>query len=140
LPTEAEWEYACRAGTTTTFHTGNNLTTQQANYNGNEPYNDNAKGVFLKCTQPVGSYAPNAWGLYDMHGNVMEFCSDYFHRAYQNDFATNPQGPSSGSHAIVRGGAWDFPAFRCRSADRIGFEIIYDNVQNDLGFRLAADL
>lgn len=74
LPTEAEWEYACRAGTTTPFHTGDNLATAQANYDGNYTYNKNAKGKFINKTTPVGNYASNAWGLYDMHGNVWEWC------------------------------------------------------------------
>lgn len=75
LPTEAEWEYACKAGSDTPFNTGNNLTTNQANYDGNYPYNGNATGSYRQKTSPVGSFAPNAWGLYDMHGNVWEWCS-----------------------------------------------------------------
>ena len=78
LPTEAEWEYACRAGSSTPFNTGNNLSTSQANYNGNYPYNNNAKGIYLEKTKEVGSFAPNAWGLYDMHGNVCEWCGDWY--------------------------------------------------------------
>jgi formylglycine-generating enzyme required for sulfatase activity len=70
LPTEAEWEYACRAGTTTPFSTGNNITTNQANYNGKYPYNNNAAGVYRGKTWDVGSGTPNPWGLYNMHGNV----------------------------------------------------------------------
>ncbi|TAG04865.1 MAG: TIR domain-containing protein, partial [Cytophagia bacterium] len=82
LPTEAEWEYACRAGTTTPFFTGANLTTSQANYHGDYPYNGNAKGIFRGGTTEVGSFPPNAWGLYDMHGNVWEWCQDYYTADY----------------------------------------------------------
>ncbi|MBN2090010.1 formylglycine-generating enzyme family protein, partial [candidate division KSB1 bacterium] len=77
LPTEAEWEYACRAGTTTPFNTGENLTTNQANYAGNYPYKNFPKGRYIGHTTPVGNYPPNAWGLYDMHGNVWEWCLDW---------------------------------------------------------------
>ena len=92
LPTEAEWEYACRAGTTTPFNTGNNITTDQASYNGEYPYNNNAEGEYDGIT-PVGSFAPNAWGLYDMHGNVSEWCWDYA-GDYSAQAQTNPKGPA----------------------------------------------
>ena len=78
LPTEAEWEYACRARSSTPFNTGYNLTTAQANYYGNYPYNNNQKGIYKENTVPVNSFAPNAWGLYNMHGNVWEWCSDWY--------------------------------------------------------------
>ena len=137
LPTEAEWEYACRAGTTTPFYTGNNLTTSQANYNGNYPYNNNAKGTYLERTQPVGSYAPNAWGLYDMHGNVFEWCNDWY-GDYKTDAVTNPQGPSSGSSRVLRGGGHIYYASKCRSASR------YNKLPHDTyfyyGFRMAKSL
>jgi len=117
LPTEAEWEYACRAGTTTPFNTGHNLTTSQANYDGSLPYNNNAKGVYRKKTMPVGSFAPNAWGLYDMHGNVGEWCSDWYGN-YTSDAKTNPTGPISGSYRALRGGSWYCISQNCRSANR----------------------
>lgn len=117
LPTEAEWEYACRARTTTPFNTGNNLTTAQANYNGNYPYNNNAKGEYREKTMPVGSFAPNAWGLYDMHGNVWEWCSDWYDD-YPTSAQTNPKGPASGSCRVYRGGCWYCLAIYCRSAYR----------------------
>ena len=91
LPTEAEWEYACRAGTTTPFNTGDNLTTSQANYDGEYPYNDNPKGENRKKTLTVGSFEPNAWGLHDMHGNVWEWCSDWYD-IYPTDAVRNPKG------------------------------------------------
>jgi len=121
LPTEAEWEYACRAGSATVlpFNTGDNLTTQQANYNGYISYNGNAFGVYRLKTVPVGSFAPNAWGLYDMHGNVCEWCSDWY-AYYSNASQTDPKGPASGIRKILRGGSWCARAGRCRSAFRDG--------------------
>ena len=137
LPTEAEWEYACRAGTPTPFHTGNNLTTTQANYNGDNPYNNNAKGTYLQRTQPVGSYAPNAWGLYDMYGNVWEWCNDRS-GDYGTGAVSNPQGPSSGSSRVLRGGSWNDGATYCRSAYRYFYSPGYRHYH--IGFRMAASL
>ena len=137
LPTEAEWEYACRAGTTTPFNTGANLTTSQANYNGNYPYNSNVKETYLKRTQPVGSYAPNAWGLYDMHGNVWEWCSDWYGN-YSTSAVTNPQGSDSGLFRVLRGGSWNYSARFCRSANR--YIISPLNRDYYYGFRLASSL
>ena len=137
LPTEAEWEYACRAGTTTPFNTGNNLTTAQANYNGNQPYNGNPAGTYLGRTQPVGSYAPNARGLYDMHGNVYEWCNDW-HNSYGTAAVTNPTGPSTGWARIIRGGSWRADAFMCRSA--VHSYNIPNRPSDDLGFRMAMSL
>jgi formylglycine-generating enzyme required for sulfatase activity len=117
LPTEAEWEYACRAGTTTPFSTGSNITTSQANYDGNYPYNNNATGTYRERTTPVGSFAANAWGLYDMHGNVWEWCWDWF-GTYSSGVQTDPVGASSGSNRVFRGGGWDFSAVVARSAVR----------------------
>jgi sulfatase modifying factor 1 len=117
LPTEAEWEYACRAGTTTPFNTGNNLTTAHANYDGNYPYNNNPKGIYREKTMPVGSFAPNAWGLYDMHGNVWEWCSDWY-GDYSTSAQTNPKGSESGSYRVYRGGSLIIDAQYCRSASR----------------------
>ena len=111
LPTEAEWEYACRAGTTTAFNTGAKLSTSQANYKGNE------KERHLQHTEPVGTNAPNAWGLYDMHGNVLEWCNDWYGN-YSKAAVTNPQGPSKGLGRVMRGGCCASDAMRCRSAYR----------------------
>jgi len=107
LPTEAEWEYACRAGSTTPYNTGVNLTINQANFSDN----------LLRKTQPVGSYPSNAWGLNDMHGNVEEWCSDVY-GAYDTGSQINPTGASSGFTFVVRGGRYDYNADRCRSAFR----------------------
>src|SRR5262249_4711820 len=97
LPTEAEWEYACRAGTTTPFHFGDSLSAKQANFNGNFPYGDAGKGPYLRQTAKVGSYLPNAWGLYDMHGNVAEWCADWYDPAYyKHSPREDPRGPAKG--------------------------------------------
>ncbi|MDR1072953.1 MAG: SUMF1/EgtB/PvdO family nonheme iron enzyme [Treponema sp.] len=117
LPTEAEWEYACRAGTTAPFYTGNNITTNQANYNGNYPYNGNPKGEYRKKTLNVGGGMPNAWGLYDMHGNVYEWCWDWY-GAYEGGAQTDPSGAAAGSHRVARGGSWSSHAQYLRSAHR----------------------
>jgi formylglycine-generating enzyme len=117
LPTEAEWEYAARGGTSTPFNTGNNLTTSQANYNGNNPYNNNMKGEYRKKTMPVGSFAANSLGLFDMHGNVWEWCSDLY-GDYSASAQTDPKGATSGKSRVRRGGGWNDRALRCRAAYR----------------------
>jgi len=134
LPTEAEWEYACRAGTTTPFNTGNNLTTSQANYDGSFPYNNNGKGEFRVKIMPAGSFRPNKWGLFDMHGNVSEWCNDWF-GDYPINAQTDPQGPVLGKRKISRGGGWMYNALRCRSADRGSDYPASRNCHR--GFRLA---
>jgi len=137
LPTEAEWEYACRAGTTTPFNTGNNLTTSQANYNGNFPYNNNPKGENRAKTVPVGTFAANAFGLFDMHGNAWEWVNDWFENYSTKATAqTNPQGPSSGKFRVYRGGGWDLIAQFCRSARRRYQEP--DRRFNYMGFRVVS--
>jgi formylglycine-generating enzyme required for sulfatase activity len=135
LPTEAEWEYACRAGTTTPFNTGENLTSSQANYFGFDPYNNNPKGEFRRKTLPVGSFNPNAWGLYDMHGNVWEWCNDWDGN-YPSSAQINPKGPSFGSARIIRGGNWVSPANNCRSAERRNSPSILRTAGT--GFRLVS--
>jgi formylglycine-generating enzyme required for sulfatase activity len=117
LPTEAEWEFACRAGTTTPFSTGNNITTSQANYDGNNPYNNNAKGEYREKTTPVGTFAPNPWGLYDMHGNVFEWCYDWY-GDYSSGSQTDPVGAVSGAYRVIRGGSWNAYGQLLRSANR----------------------
>jgi formylglycine-generating enzyme required for sulfatase activity len=134
LPSEAEWEYACRAGTTTPFCTGDNITTSQANYDGNIPYNKNARGVYREKTTPVGSFLPNRWGLFDMHGNVDEWCWDWYGE-YPESALTNPSGSSSGSGRIKRGGRWGSLGHYLRSADR-NYDISSYRLY-DLGFRLV---
>jgi formylglycine-generating enzyme required for sulfatase activity len=117
LPSEAEWEHACRAGTTTPFHTGHTISTDQANYDGNHTYAGGPKGVFRETTTAAGSFAPNAWGVHDVHGNVWEWCADWYGE-YPKGAARDPTGPARGEKRIVRGGCWiNFPAV-CRSANR----------------------
>ncbi|MEY3323162.1 MAG: hypothetical protein RLZZ417_2745 [Bacteroidota bacterium] len=117
LPTEAEWEYACRAGTTTPFYLGKNITTDQVNYNGNRPYNKNPKGENRQRTLPVGYFEPNSWGLYDMHGNVAEWCSDWYLQKAEdeNNDSTYMQDSTDKN---LRGGSWCLPGSINRSAKR----------------------
>jgi formylglycine-generating enzyme required for sulfatase activity len=108
LPTEAEWEYACRAGTTTPSHFGEMLNGRQANYDGNEPYGTKEKGPSLGRTCAVGSYPPNQFGLYDMHGNVWEWCRDWYGPFYYEESPPrDPPGPATDKFRVVRGGSFD---------------------------------
>lgn len=127
LPTEAEWEYACRAGTTTPFYFGSQLNGTQANCDGTFPYGMSAKGPNLKETTPVGKYmdkCPHPWGLCDVHGNVFEWCSDWFERDYyKRSPTTDPRcEDSEEKYPVVRGGAWNVDGAFCRAAFRGGFE------------------
>lgn len=138
LPTEAQWEYACRAGTTTPFNTGNYLTNLQAVYLWQSPYNGGTNTVTTNPTEPkaVGMYPANTWGLYDMHGNVYEWCSDW-EGHYPTTPQTNPTGPEldRGGGRVFRGGCWYCEAENCRSARRhnAGSEYKFDI----LGFRVV---
>jgi formylglycine-generating enzyme required for sulfatase activity len=140
LPSEAEWEYACRAGTTTPFYFGETITTDLANYDGEEPRALRSKGIFRKETTDVGSFPPNAFGLYDMHGNVWEWCQDWHNsKYYANSPSENPRGPEKGTERVVRGGSWEDDARFCRAASRRyaggpGARFY------DLGFRLVRHL
>jgi formylglycine-generating enzyme required for sulfatase activity len=134
LPTEAEWEYAARAGTTTAFSTGTCLSTDQANYNGNDPQQGCPKGRYRRTTVKVGSFAPNAWGVYDTIGNVWEWTWDWYD-AYLGVAATDPVGAGGGWYRVDRGGSWSSNAQYCRSADRYYNDPGYRS--GDLGFRLA---
>jgi formylglycine-generating enzyme required for sulfatase activity len=137
LPTEAEWEYACRGGASEyqVFHYGNSLSSRQANFNGNYPY-EVAKGPYLERTSQVGSYEPNRFGLYDMHGNVWEWCSDWYDKdCYKKSPPRDPAGPAEGSSRVIRGGSWDCFGQRCRSAWRNGIEPA--NRFEYLGFRVV---
>jgi formylglycine-generating enzyme required for sulfatase activity len=136
LPTEAEWEYACRAGTTTPFSTGNTLLSSQANYNENWPNADRENELIRRKTIPVGRYAPNPWGLHDMHGSVWEWCNDWYGE-YLSGEQINPKGPAKGVRRICRGGSWDNNMYACRSACRnYAFP---DKGFGHIGFRLVSD-
>ena len=117
LPPEAEWAYACRAGTDTPFAFGNCLSTDQANYDGSNPLPGCPKGRYREKTVPVAGFAPNAWGLYDMHGNVYEWCQDW-KGAYPTGAVTDPKVFPSGLRRVYRGGSWYFYASYCRSSYR----------------------
>jgi uncharacterized protein (TIGR02996 family) len=138
LPSEAEWEYACRAGTTTLFHFGNSLTSDQANIDGNLPEGKASRGVYLARTSAAGSYPGNAFGLCDMHGNVWEWCADWFdENYYPHSPETDPAGPPGGTMRSLRGGAWYYPARICRSAYRYRYDPHARH--KDFGFRVALD-
>jgi formylglycine-generating enzyme required for sulfatase activity len=141
LPSEAEWEYAARAGTTTPFWWGASITTNQANYNGNCTYaGGGTKGEYREATVPVGSFEANPWGLFNVHGNVLEWCEDVWHFNYTgapNDGSPWLQGGDV-DRRVVRGGSWgSFPQI-LRSAFRI--RGISDDRGSSLGFRLARSL
>ena len=138
LPTEAEWEYACRAGTDTPFFFENCLSTDQANYDGNYPYKGCPKGEYREKPTPVGSFPPNEFGLYDMHGNVFEWCEDDWHGSYKGapvDGSAWIGRPERGGYRVLRGGSWIDFAGNCRSANRNRFTPVSRNYF--LGFRLT---
>jgi formylglycine-generating enzyme required for sulfatase activity len=155
LPTEAEWEYACRAGTTTVFAFGNTLSSRQANFNGAFPYGGADKGPYLRKTAKVGSYPPNAWGLYDMHGNVAEWCADWYDPDYyRHSPKVDPKGPANGVlptgykdwqtpgegqfYRVARGGCWVDEARGCRSAYR--FRAMPHEPYRLIGFRVVCEV
>ena len=136
LPTEAEWEFACRAGTTTPFSFGDSISPDDANYNGNVHYGNGAGSQFRVATTPVDTFKPNPWGLYDMHGNVWQWCGDWYAQ-YPDGDASDPAGPAQGAVRVVRGGSWaDVPRFlrsACRettppdkAAIHIGFRVVLE--------------
>src|SRR5690242_12425397 len=141
LPTESEWEYACRAGTTTAVYYGNRLLSGMANFNGTNEYDAaigaiaNPSGVYHEQTTAVGSYEPNAWGLCDMCGNVFEWCQDWF-GSYPAGPVTDPQGTDNGEHTrVVRGGGWDDDGQYCRSSQRA--RILPISMAPNVGFRIV---
>ncbi len=139
LPTEAEWEYACRSGTTTPFYFGQEANGRQANCDGSHPYGTGRGGPFIQRTCRVGQYAANAWGLYDMHGNVWEWCAD--------DWTPDHVGASSDGTArtvpgakerVMRGGAWNNHAGHCRAAYRADYSPLTRDAS--VGFRVCCHL
>ena len=139
LPSESQWEYACRAGTTTPFYFGETITPELVNYDGNYTYGDEPKGEYRKKTTSVGEFPPNAFGLYDMHGNVWEWCADDFHENYNG-------APTDGSvwlngdkdKSCLRGGSWNGNPSNCRSAYRLDYDR-RDGHDDIIGFRLVCD-
>jgi formylglycine-generating enzyme required for sulfatase activity len=138
LPSEAEWEYACRAGTKTPFYFGATISPDVVNYDGDCPYGNAPKGVYRETTTDVGSFPANSFGLYDLHGNVWEWCQDTWHENYQG--APNDGSPwlNDNNSRLRRGGSWLFNAWNSRSAFR-GKETP-DCRGNYIGFRLALPL
>ena len=141
LPTEAEWEYACRAGTTTPFYFGNTISTDQANYDGNRAYGNGPRGAYRGKTTPVGTFPPNAFGLYDMHGNVWEWCSDpYSETYYVQSQIENPKGPKTGTlGGVVRGGGWYYGPWHSRSTARDRYTSV-DRFNYHFGFRVVCEV
>jgi formylglycine-generating enzyme required for sulfatase activity len=142
LPTEAQWEYACRAGTTTATAFGDQLSSKQANFQG-KPYNGAEPGPSLHRAAPVGSYPANAWGLHDMHGNTFEWCRDWYHRKLPGGVDPDlhdAQGSATRSEhgdisRVRRGGCWADEGWPCRSAFRLRFEP--ERRYDHIGFRVA---
>jgi formylglycine-generating enzyme required for sulfatase activity len=136
LPTEAEWEYVCRAGTQTPFTTGGHITVDQANVDGRFPYAGSAATASYDKTRPAGSFAPNPWGLYDVHGNVWEWTNDWY-GPYDSRADTDPKGPDAGTVRVIRGGSWRFDANSARCALR--YTHSPQDKGSSLGFRLVAE-
>jgi formylglycine-generating enzyme required for sulfatase activity len=130
LPTEAEWEYACRAGTTKRFCFGDD----EADLKEYAWYDKYSQAK----THPVGQLKPNAWGIYDMHGNAWEWCQDRYGE-YSSEPDPDPKGPSFGEHRVVRGGSWTFNASSARVSG-IRYKLTPDTRRSDTGFRVARDL
>lgn len=136
LPSEAEWEYACRAGTTTPFYFGETLTTDLANYVGEHVYRAGPKGIYRHETSEVGSFPPNAFGLHDMHGNVWEWCADAWHDDYVGAPADGKAWEGrAGAPRALRGGGWHDPPDLCRSAARL--KALPQEGEDFFGFRVA---
>ncbi len=144
LPSEAQWEYACRAGTTTPFHFGDTISPELANYRGDFAYADGPQGVYRKQTTPVGMFPANAWGLYDMHGNVLEWCQDEWHESHEGaptdgrawvDVAEGEKSKELAKTKLLRGGSWNNIPRSCRSAYRNHYQPDYADL--NVGFRVV---
>ncbi len=141
LPTEAEWEYACRAGANTVFHAGNDFNSNLANINGlvYSSYGKEEAGPFYRATVPCGEYKENKFRLFDMHGNVQEWCSDWYAGDYyKKSPKDDPPGPAEGTERVLRGGAWPSSAKACRSAGRN--HLPPDEKSYTTGFRVVLEL
>ncbi|MCI5222133.1 MAG: formylglycine-generating enzyme family protein [Candidatus Electrothrix sp. AR4] len=138
LPSEAQWEYACRAGTTTPFSFGVNITPDQVNYDGKYPYADGAKGEYRQETVEVKALPCNQWGLYQMHGNVWEWCQDGWRNDLSTESVTDPQGAAKEGRAkVVRGGSWSCDGWFVRSAYRDWYH--RDYCLGSIGLRLTVN-
>jgi formylglycine-generating enzyme required for sulfatase activity len=122
LPSEAQWEYACRAGTFTPFSLGETITADYANFVGEHTYRDELRGVYRHGTLPVGSFLPNPWGIYDMHGTVWEFCMGCWTEDYAGAPIDGQPVIKAGGYRVARGGSWHEPPSHCRSAVRLRVE------------------
>jgi formylglycine-generating enzyme required for sulfatase activity len=140
LPSEAEWEYACRAGTKTAFSFGDTISTEQANYDGNFTYNGGVRGEYRRGTTPAGMFPPNPWGLFDMHGNVWEWVQDVVHDSYDGAPLDGSAWEEGGDQArrVLRGGSWLYNPRYLRSALRNGFSAALSN--DIVGFRVVREL
>jgi formylglycine-generating enzyme required for sulfatase activity len=138
LPTEAEWEYACRAGTTSAFHYGDFLSGKQANFSSESPYGAAPKVPRLNRTCYVGGYRPNSWGLYDMHGNVLQWCKDWYGKDYyRSSGRSDPLNETPDVGRVLRGGSWYASAKLCRSAQRLHDEPGITRQYDDSGWLVA---
>ena len=137
LPTEAEWEYIARAGSTSSYPWGDSCNGTEANVDGTNPHGTSTKGPNKQVTTTVGSYSPNAWGLYDTVGNTWEWCSDWYDGGYYAvSPATDPPGPNSGSSRVLRGGSWRSLAINARSSSRV---LAPGSRYDGIGFRVVAE-
>jgi formylglycine-generating enzyme required for sulfatase activity len=141
LPSEAQWEYACRAGTISPFHCGSTISSKLANYDGTKVYGDGEKGEYRQQTLDVASFPANPWGLHDMHGNVWEWCADHWHDNYEGAPEDGRAWIDEGDKAndlklrLLRGGSWEVNPRYCRSADRFLIRPVARNY--NVGFRVC---
>ena len=139
LPSQTQWEYACRAGTQTPFSFGETLTTNFANYNGEHTFRDEPRGIYFHATNEAGKFPPNAFGLYDVHGNLWECCEDN----WLDDYSSSPRDGSAyqnheSSYRVARGGSWHEPPTLCRSAARL--RVLQTEAEEFIGFRVVCDV
>ncbi|MGB8980936.1 MAG: formylglycine-generating enzyme family protein [Anaerolineales bacterium] len=139
LPSETQWEYACRAGTTSPFSFGETITIDVVNFNGEHTFRDEPRGRYIHVTTPGGTFPPNAFGLYDMHGNLWEWCADN----WLDDYSSSPRDGSSYQNKdsrvrVVRGGSWHEPPDLCRSATRL--RVLQSDAEEVIGFRVVCDV